>query len=226
MYCSVVVGADTIIKTTKNLFPFSEATARLELTQEYTADLAKEPLPVAPLTSTELVRVDNSGLFAIRLTMGLIKGASVESLRGDEKKNAIAKIIGHLCRMSTVRRWGEPGILHTPIDALLGNWHMDADIPTLVDIYPPLSRDCFGRIKVFLDQKAEDRTGQEQNRGRLGTMVPNLVMKGIDSAPNDMTEEESLDWAMNTFSQVSSPRLRSLLEQRTKDRIGQYFSFF
>ncbi|HZM64227.1 MAG TPA: hypothetical protein VFB59_03780, partial [Candidatus Saccharimonadales bacterium] len=171
--CNVVFAGSSVIKTTKESFSYKDAQARLDLLEDYAAALAAEPLPVAPLTSATLTETE--GKFALRFTMGLIPGPSVESLRGDERREAAGVIIGNLCAMSQIKRYREPGILRVPIDALLRNWHIDptTKIPTLIDIYPPWSRDALGRIKYF--REAEPRRWAEKVKGRLGNIVPYLV---------------------------------------------------
>lgn len=216
-HCDVVFGVDTVTKTTKRSFPFERAKIRLNRLNEYYADLTREPLPVAPLFAATLV--EKNGGMALQFVMGLIRGPSVERLPDEMRLSAVGNIIGCLCMMSQIEG-EEPGILGVPVDALLRNWHVDPanyDLPTLVDIYEPLPRDPSGLI---WEPNAKTREWKEENMGRLGTIVPDLV--GKVAGTGGLSEDGSIDWAMSALP-PGNTKLNSFLEPKIRDVIARFY---
>lgn len=144
MCADVVFEGDTVVKTSR----FGQDALLAENDRwkllEYAGQLTDEPVHVATLQGTDVLERD--GKYHVQHVVEAIRGPSVSSLEGDERIGAVTDIAGQICSLSTV---AGPQKLRTPVDTPVKNWHINPQgKPVLVDIYPPLSREADGSLKL------------------------------------------------------------------------------
>jgi hypothetical protein len=220
-YVNLSFDNGMVTKTSQILHPQRNAESTVRLLRRYSRELADEPIPVARLEDAGLVPVlPLRDLFHIQHTVEMITGPNVRWLPPDEREQAVQRMIGYLCSMETIED-ERPGRLRVPVDAGLRNWHMNGDIPTLVDIYPPLSRGNAGMISIFHRCSWTDRKRFEESFGMLGSIVPELL---IDTAPR-LPERETLDWCLSMLPNDISRSLSHHLEQQTRQEVTRHFDW-
>lgn len=133
----------TIVKTTLRTYKPAFAQKLINDTHKYYGDLAQEPIDVPELLDIHTLPTEN-GNVAVQTISALDNNPNLQTIPGADRMLALELTLAKIADMRTY----EGSKLHTPMDAIGPNFHVNIDDESLVlvDTFPPIPRDARGRI--------------------------------------------------------------------------------
>jgi hypothetical protein len=145
LYCSVhPLETGGIEKVSLRAHSEPEARRLVGALSLYADQLDAEPIAVAGILGVDVLS-DEDG-YRVRHVTERIDGPSLSELTGAEREEQLRLALNQIAGMAT---FSDGETLHTPIDGLPRNFHVDgSNGPTLIDLYPPLARRPDGSIPL------------------------------------------------------------------------------
>lgn len=140
---SIEFTPSTVIKTTLRAYTPTFAQKLIADTEKYYNDLTQEPIEVPDLLNISTLPAEN-GNMALQTTSALDSNPNLQSISQQDRLPALQLALAKIADMRTY----EGSKLHTPMDAIGPNFHVNIDNESLVlvDTFPPIPRDHHGRI--------------------------------------------------------------------------------
>lgn len=214
----VVIYGDHVVKTSNRRVTAEEVLAERRHLVAYADALEREPIAVAPLSAVAVLR--DGDRYRLSYMQELVRGPSVARLPEEERRQAVAQIVGRICLMSTLEQ--APDVLQVGIDAVTRNWHIAADgTPTLTDIYRPLVREP--------DSMLEKNRYYEKYFGTKSGAITRLLHSSVtfsevglgSLAPLKQGAEE---WLYDTVPEDADPAVRKAVHRQLRLRFAPFIA--